>query len=121
MIPGVYYVLDGHTPVPIQDAASWAAMFENMAGRRVGWTEISPEIAVSTVFLGLDHSFGSGPPILFETMILGLSADGGWDHQHRYTTWDEAERGHELAVEWARSVVELAAQTAATIPSGGRT
>ncbi len=115
---GVHYVLDGHTLVPASLMA-WAAMFEDLDGRRVAWTELTQEIAVSTVFLGLDHSFGAGPPILFETMIVGLSADGGWAHQHRYATWDEAERGHELAVEWARSVIDLATRTAAAIPSGG--
>lgn len=112
---GVYYLLDGHTPVPTQDVRAWGAMFEDLDGRRVGWTELTAEIAVSTVFIGLDHSFGGGPPILFETMIVGLSPDGGWDHPHRYATWDQAERGHELAVEWTRSVIDLAAQTAATI------
>ncbi len=117
----LYYVLDGRTPVPAQTLEAWARMFEDIEGRRVGWTVLTVEIAVSTVFLGFDHSFGGGPPVLFETMIFGLSADGEWGHQHRYATWDEAERGHDLAVEWARSVIDLAAQTAATIPGGVHT
>lgn len=46
---------------------------------------------VSTVFLGLDHSFGDGPPILFETMVF--YGDSG-DYTERYATWDEAVKGH---------------------------
>ena len=28
-------------------------------------------IRVSTVFLGLNHQYGGGPPLIFETMIFG--------------------------------------------------
>jgi hypothetical protein len=47
---------------------------------------------VSTVFLGLDHSWGRGDPVLFETMVFveGESAD-----MKRYCTWAEAMAGHE--------------------------
>ena len=53
---------------------------------------------VSTVFLGLDHSFGGGPPLLFETMIF----DGGEEeHCVRYSTWQQAEEGHKEACKLA--------------------
>jgi hypothetical protein len=53
-------------------------------------------IYVSTVFLGLDHNlFGSGPPLLFETMVFGPY---GGDEQWRYSTWAEAEAGHKEVV-----------------------
>lgn len=49
-------------------------------------------IRVSTVFLGLDHNhFGSGPPLLFETLVQGGPNDGD---MMRYSTWDEAIAGH---------------------------
>jgi hypothetical protein len=50
------------------------------------------EIHISTVFLGIDHNFfGTGEPIVFETMVFG----GSFDHQQRrYATWENAERGH---------------------------
>ena len=57
---------------------------------------------VSTVFLGIDHSFGEGPPILWETMIF----DGPHDQfQERYTSKEEAIAGHERAMLLARMEV----------------
>lgn len=46
---------------------------------------------VSTVFIGLDHSWGNGPPILFETMVF---RGGHGEECERYCTWQEAEEGH---------------------------
>lgn len=91
------YILDGHDPVPVDDVIEWARWFET-AKRRVAETEVGP-ILVSTVFIGLDHSFGAGPPLLFETMTFG---DG--DHRmRRYSTWDEAAAGHEEVVTAVRA------------------
>lgn len=85
------YRLEGHRPVPCDDKR----LVEAGIGARVALTPIDG-IQVSTVFLGLDHSMHlSGPPILFETLIIGGPLDG---EQRRYATWDEAERGHAEAV-----------------------
>lgn len=55
---------------------------------------------VSTVFLGLDHSFDEGCPVLFETMVFE-GPDAGY--MERYHTWDEAVAGHErIVMEQAR-------------------
>jgi hypothetical protein len=54
-------------------------------------------IQVSTVFLGLNHNFGNGPPMLFETMIFGGRFD---QEQWRYSTWEEAEKGHQAALDY---------------------
>jgi len=52
-------------------------------------------VRVSTVFLGVDHSFGiGGPPILFETMIFGGEHGG---YQDRCCTYDEAVVMHQKA------------------------
>ena len=56
------------------------------------------------VFLGLDHSFGSGPPLLFETMVFGGPLDEEMD---RYTTWDEAEAGHKAMVKRVQESGEI--------------
>jgi len=56
----------------------YARRFEDMDYRRVGYDEIPatrlcPATYLSTVWLGIDHSFGlSGPPIIFETMRFSL-------------------------------------------------
>lgn len=83
------YILDGHEPVPV-DLMTWARWFET-ADRHVARTEVRPGVMVSTVFLGIDHSFGTGKPLLFETMVF---SDYGGDNEVRYATWDEAVAGH---------------------------
>jgi len=56
-------------------------------------------IVISTVFLGLDHSFGSGPPLLFETMVFNGPCDG---EQRRTPDWTAAAAGHRETVEGTR-------------------
>lgn len=65
------------------------------ATKRVARTEVG-EVSVSTVFLTIDHSWGGGPPVLFETMVFGLGDAG--EPQWRYHTWAEAEAGHAKVV-----------------------
>ena len=94
----IHYVLDGHEPVFEPDFLKWAQWFET-ANRIVKQTRSNNGgVMVSTVFLGLDHSFMGGRPVLFETMIFGGPLDG---YQKRYYTWAEAEQGHEEAVKIA--------------------
>ncbi len=85
---GEHYILKGHEAVPT-DLMTWARWFEK--GDRIVAKDTVGEVRVSTVFLGLDHSFGTGPLLLFETMIFGGPLDGDMD---RYTTWEQAEAGH---------------------------
>jgi hypothetical protein len=93
------YILKGHTPVLEPDLLKWAAWFET-GDRIVAKTEVGASI-ISTVFLGIDHQFGAGPPILFETMIF---TDGGnEDFQRRYQTWAEAESDHWVLVAECRA------------------
>lgn len=87
------YILEGKVPVPCDDIITWGRWFET-ANRRVAKSMIG-DVEVSTVFLGLDHSFGSGPPILFETMIFGGEHD---QDQWRCSTWEEAEKQHAAAI-----------------------
>jgi hypothetical protein len=77
----------------------WGKFFQDTDARRVARDDISADVYVSTVFLGLDHQFGSGPPLLFETMVFGGTLD---QEQERYLTWAEAEQGHKEMVERVR-------------------
>jgi len=88
-----YFILDGQIPVKC-DMYKWAT-WNNGPNRDVKKTNIG-DIKISTVFLGLDHNWGQGPPLLFETMVFGGKLD---QEQERYTTWEEAETGHRLMVE----------------------
>ena len=96
------YILEGHAVVPELDLMTWARWFENSRDeRRVDETEFG-DIRVSTVFLGLDHNFHDGIPLVFETMIFGMGDDG---YCERCSTWEEAEKQHGKAVEVARQHV----------------
>ena len=58
-------------------------------------------VRVSTVFLGLDHNWTPGQrPLVFETLVFGGPADGMME---RYSTWEEAEAGHEVIVALVRA------------------
>jgi hypothetical protein len=95
------YILDGHQPVLCDDIHEWGRWFHDGEKRRVALTELPGDIQVSTVFLGMDHGWGHGPPLLFETMIFG----GEWDEwQDRCSTWEEAEAMHAGAVEMASRI-----------------
>ena len=85
------YILIGQTPVVEPDLLTWARWFEE-SDRRVGETRVLDTARVSTVFLGLDHSFRGGPPILFESMAF-WEDEGGYEGR-RCSTWAEAEAMH---------------------------
>jgi hypothetical protein len=92
------YVLDENgNAVPEPDLMKWGIFFKR-SSNRVLQQDSKDSVKVSTVFLGLDHSFGDGPPLLWETMIFGGEHD---QYQERYTTRDEALKGHRLAMEMA--------------------
>lgn len=86
---GEHYILDGKTIVSC-DLLTWARWFER-GDRTVALTNAGA-VRVSTVFLGMNHQFGEGPPLLFETMVFGGERD---ERVERYATWAEAEAGHE--------------------------
>ncbi len=86
------YILEGHKPVSCPDILEWARWFQTGdAARRVA-EDFVGDVRISTVFLGIDHSFSRvGPPVLFETMVFAGPLD---EEQDRYCTWDEAVAGH---------------------------
>lgn len=74
----------------------WIELWPDLGYRNVSVTAIDDEVWVSTVWLGIDHSFGTpGPPIIFETMIFGGPHD---QEQWRYSTEAAALAGHDQAV-----------------------
>jgi hypothetical protein len=90
------YILNGHEPVAEPELLTWAQWMVE-ADRHVRLSE-QGDVRVSTVFLGLDHSFGDGAPILFETIAFVGDESVA---EARYCTWAEAEEGH------ARIVAEV--------------
>ena len=117
------YILDpeignGQVPVPCDDFMVWAEWM-TCCDRKVARDRVGT-IYLSTIFLGLDHQFGEGPPILFETMAF----DESDRHTHtlgdlsatfsepvnwlfgRYSTWEDAFWGHNERLEKLRASVE---------------
>lgn len=68
------------------------AMLQDIDRRRVALTELPDGWSVSTVFIGIDHGIGDGPPLVFETMVF--DDDGHSVDLYRWPTWAEAEQGH---------------------------
>ncbi len=95
------YILDGREVIPAKDVFEWADFFEVHSKRLIKQTDVKAfgrdYCMVSTVFLGIDHSFmEDGPPLVFETMVFGGVFDG---HEVRYYTYTGAEEGHAFMVD----------------------
>jgi hypothetical protein len=103
------YILDGHTPIQAPNPLRWAQWMET-ADCHVADTMIGP-LRISTIFLGIDHGFGNGEPILFETMIFGFDENDSYRTHCR--TWDQAERMHVFAKDIAETLVREADNTLA--------
>jgi hypothetical protein len=95
------YKLVGKLAVPVEDSMEWARGFEN-SNRQVADTKIGG-IRISTIFLGLDHNFLGGKPLLFETMIF---RGGKGDDCFRCSSWEEAEKQHADAVALVRAEIK---------------
>jgi hypothetical protein len=100
---------EGHTPIPCYSLTEWGQFLADRervivarTGNETKW--------VSTVFLGIDHQFWHGPPLVFESMAF---VDEGrtieWEDgermwvptpldTERYSSWDDAEIGHKAMV-----------------------
>jgi len=99
---GKYIIDANHNIIEETNLLKWAAWFEkSQKVRTVARDEFldkhGASVRVSTIFLGMDHSFEVEPhtPILFETMIFGGEHEGDCC---RYATWDEAVEGHKIAI-----------------------
>lgn len=98
-----HWILDDNwNVIECPDLMTWARWFEH--GHRVlavDCDESDPNrtITVSTVFLGIDHGFGSDRPILWETLVFGGLLH---DEMNRYATKEEALIGHQRMCERVR-------------------
>jgi hypothetical protein len=107
----LYYILDDNKVPQLVSDNEWSKWF-GKSERFLARTQVGPW-TVSTVFLGIDHNFGEGEPILFETMAFrddGLRKSGRTSGQFvkdvsfhedifkRYSTYAEAMLGHAAIV-----------------------
>jgi len=96
-----YFILRERRPVAV-DLITWARWFET-ADRRIARDEVGKATTVSTVFIGCNHQFGKGPPLVFETMVFNGKLDG---ECQRYSSYDDAEIGHAAMVRKCRKADE---------------
>lgn len=111
----LYYRRDG-TPYPngMEGMLQWGKDLE-MTDRRVDKTNLWWGGYVSTVWLGLDHGWGAGPPLIFETMVFGKVSMLDLDME-RYSYESEAIMGHHRLVrKWSNPWTLLVYWTVGTI------
>lgn len=90
------YILHDKIPIAEPDFDKWLKWsVTNNDKHRVDYTVIENDEYVSTVFLGFDHQYGKGPPLLFETMVFGGKYN---EYQWRHSTWEQAETCHNRVV-----------------------
>jgi hypothetical protein len=80
---------------------AWARWIDGDHQKRVVSVTPVGDGRVSTVFLGLDHSFAGGPPVLWETMVFDVEGLDG--EQDRYTSHADAVAGHAQMVARAQA------------------
>lgn len=90
----MYYRKDGQ---PIHDVLEWDTFFQDPSYKVIRRTRLrGGKKWVSTVWLGIDHGLGQGPPVIFETMVFGLKDFGPARPYHtpRYQQNYAQERWH---------------------------
>lgn len=98
------YVLDENgQPRHAKTLREWGEFFEKPNSRRVAEDHLPGGVWVSTVFLAMDHSWGDGPPVLWETMVFGGPLDG---EEERYISRESALQGHAEMVDRCRKAIE---------------
>lgn len=100
-MPHGFYILEGEI---FRHADTWKEIEDFQAdfkNRLIAKDFVIPTMGfVSTVFLVFDHSWGTGSPILFESMIFSkCELDGTQD---RYHTYEAAITGHRKMLELLR-------------------
>ena len=89
----LYYRLNqNHEAMPTtrMDGGVW-----DPAHRIIKQEYVAPDIWISTVFLVIDHSYGDGPPLLFETMVF---RKGSGEECERCSTYEQALDQHRTMV-----------------------
>jgi len=116
----LWYKRDG-TPFTYEGpdlGPGWVAMMHEVERhlrdpeyKRVGLDVLDNGLEVSTVWLGLDHRYTPGRPLIFETMIFvpchkeftfagrtHIFKQEEFGEMARYSTLEEAQRGHKFFV-----------------------
>jgi len=81
-------------PIELEE---YTKLFADRSYQIVKQTRLSDGTHISTVWLGIDHSFGGEVPVIFETLVTRKSNDE--EEMYRYTSEEEARSHHEYLCE----------------------
>ena len=90
----LYFDKEGQ-PITLE---SWVKLAQDLSYKRIAHDELPNGKTVSTVWLGINHSFRDTGLAIFETMIFPEC-----EYCKRYATLEEAKAGHLKALEVAKS------------------
>jgi hypothetical protein len=90
---GDYFDKDGNEI----DLLTWGRLFAKPEYKVIKQDELKNGKWISTVWLGMNHSFDGGK-LIFETMTFSNRTDYAEIDCERYETLDEAIKGHEAMV-----------------------
>jgi len=94
-MPEYYWDRDGE-PMSREE---WVAKMGDEMYKRVALDTFADGTFVSTVWLGLDHGYGTTRPILWETMIFGPWVGEDEEYQWRYSSEMRARDAHRKIVD----------------------
>jgi hypothetical protein len=100
-----FYYLNDDKSYRLATLIKWGEQFGSM-DRHLG-NDIVNGKWVSTVWLGLNHNLGEGAPHLFETMVFEKAIGSIEIFCERYSTWQEADEGHQRAIQWIKDGCRL--------------
>lgn len=103
----IYYRLNEDNKAIPCSLLEWSDYIKSPVLSRIVKQEQILDHMVSTVFLGINHNFfddGKSPHI-FETMIFPKETLSDI-YCERYSTWEQAEKGHQKAIEWLKKEME---------------
>ena len=110
-----YFILRGSDIIEEPEYSVWAEWYETLYDkvRCVAHTELD-HCTVTTDFLAMSMGLGEAtPPMIFETRVRGCWLD---DAAERYTTLEEARKGHE---QWVDRVRETEQEDGLPPPGAG--
>lgn len=98
----------------------WGKLHNDMDYKRVGIHMFPSGRWVSTVWLGMDHSFSltTTTPIIFETMVFN-GGDMMDEYMERYATEEQALEGHERIVNMVRELEKVSEHQQSTHQAPG--
>lgn len=97
-----YYLLIDKIAIPHHNLLEWACAMEQ-TNKRIAETYVG-NLRVSTIFVGFNMAMSpERPPDIFETIIFKNESNM---IEFRYSTYEEAEVGHALAVKKAKNMLK---------------